>query len=162
HDRFRVFDSACDFFAAIAGVGGSRPKPLLLVIDDLHWSDAPSLLLLQHLGRRLARLPLLVAGAYRSVDAQLSRPLTNFVPALRREGVLELLHLHELSSAECSALIATSAGHAAAPEVSAALHQATEGNPLFLGEMLRHLRSEGRDLSDATIIEEWHVPQGLR
>ncbi len=142
---------------------GDTPTPLLLILDDLHWADTPSLLLLQHLGRRLAGLPLLVAGAYRSGEVDRAHPLTNLLAALRREGMLELLSLMALSAEECSALIATASGQAPAPAVAEALYRATEGSPLFLGEMVRHLQAEGRDLSDpAAAVDDWRVPHALR
>jgi predicted ATPase len=189
-DRYRVFEAVCDFLAAIAGgaaqdprppadegVSGGRapvqgrptapdPAPLLLILDDLQWADTSSLLLLQHLGRRLAGAtagPLLVVGAYRSVEVGRGHRLTTTLAALRREGVLDLLPLTALSAVECTALIAAASGQAPAPAVADALYRATAGSPLFLGELVRHPQSEGRDLADPdAALLDWRLPEGLR
>lgn len=64
-DRFRLLDAVCELLLAIERVGGAG---LLLVLDDLHWADTPSLLLLEQLARRANEGPLLVLGAYRTTD----------------------------------------------------------------------------------------------
>ena len=68
--RFRLFDSVAGFLA-----GASQSRPLVLVLDDLHWADEPSLLLLRFLARRLADTGLLVVGTYRDVELGRHHPL---------------------------------------------------------------------------------------
>ena len=62
-------------------------RPLVLVLDDLHAADEPSLLLLQFVARALRESRLLIVGAYRDVDPTLSDPLTTTLTELTREPV---------------------------------------------------------------------------
>jgi predicted ATPase len=67
--RFRLFDATAEFLRAAA-----ETRPLVLVLDDLHAADEPSLLLLQFLARELGTARLLVIGAARDVDRSRERP----------------------------------------------------------------------------------------
>src|SRR5262249_60674841 len=62
-ERYRLFESVCAFL-----VNAARATPLVLVLDDLHWADKPSLLLLRHLVRRLGESPLLLLGPSRDLQ----------------------------------------------------------------------------------------------
>src|SRR5262249_7694010 len=127
------------------------------------WADTPSLLLLQHLARRLAGAPLLIAATYRPADIPRTHPLTATVLRLRREGLAERWLLAALSEAETAALVGALAGRPVAPAVAAAIHHETAGNPFFLGEVVRHLQAEGRDLSDPeALVSTWSIPDGVR
>ena len=68
--RFRFFDSMTTFLKKAA-----RRQPLVLILDDLHWADHPSLLLLQFLAREIADAPLLLVGTYRDVEVSRRHPL---------------------------------------------------------------------------------------
>ena len=68
--RFRLFDSLAGFLRAAAA-----RRPLLLVLDDLHWADAPSLALLRFVGRELEDAGLLVVGIYRHLEVERGHPL---------------------------------------------------------------------------------------
>jgi DNA-binding winged helix-turn-helix (wHTH) protein len=78
--RFRLFDAVCSTFTQ-----RSRTHPTLLVIDDLHWADKPSLLLLRFLAPRLREAKLLLLGTYRDVEVRRDHPLRDILPALRAE-----------------------------------------------------------------------------
>ena len=80
--RFRLFDSITTHFKNAA-----RNQPLVLILDDLHWSDKPSLLLLQFLARQLADSYLLVVGCYRDVELSRKHPLFESLAELSREPV---------------------------------------------------------------------------
>src|SRR5262249_40868834 len=82
-ERYRLFEGVCD---ALDGMARGGESGLLLVLDDLHWADLPTLGLLQHLARRLAGVPMLVVVAYRTVDAGPSHSFTDTLAALAREG----------------------------------------------------------------------------
>jgi DNA-binding CsgD family transcriptional regulator len=142
---------------------GPTPAGLLLLLDDLHWADRPSLLLLLHLARRLGRAPLLVVGAYRSVGLGREHPLQELLADLGREELFATLALQPLSIEKTAELILTVSGASPAPAVLEALYHETEGNPFFLTEMLKHLRAEARDLADpGAAPAEWDIPEGLR
>ena len=68
----------------------------MLVLDDLHWADKPTLLLLQYLARNLDRDRLLIFGTYRDVDLDRRHPLADALTVLRRESVFERVLLRGL------------------------------------------------------------------
>ena len=70
-DRHRLFEAVTTFL-----VNASKAAPLILVLDDLHWADRPTLLLLQHLARRLEGSRLLVIGTYRDMELDRKHPLS--------------------------------------------------------------------------------------
>src|SRR5207248_1390201 len=80
--RFQLFDAVASFLRSTA-----RVQPLLLVLDDLHAADEPSLLLLRFVTRELAQSRVLVAGAYRTVDPTPAGPLAEALAELAREPV---------------------------------------------------------------------------
>jgi DNA-binding CsgD family transcriptional regulator len=161
--RYRLFEAVTVFLLAIAR---DRPDPapgLLLILDDLHWADTPSLLLLQHLTRQLGDAPLLVVGAYRTTDLDRRHPLQETLATLRREGFSERLLLSTLSADEVAALIGGMTGSAPAAAVRDAILRETEGNPFFVGEVVRQLLAEGRDLGDPrAVVAAWGIPEGVR
>ena len=69
-ERMRLFDSVASFL-----VNASKANPMMLQLDDLHWVDKPSLLLLQHIARRFRGSRLMVVGTYRDVELDRSHPL---------------------------------------------------------------------------------------
>src|SRR5581483_3803018 len=86
--RFRFFESLTAFLARAA-----RAQPLLLALDDLHWADASSLLLLEFLGSELRQLPLLVVGTVREAGIERGHPLVHTLAALTRSGACDRLVL---------------------------------------------------------------------
>jgi predicted ATPase len=158
--RYRLFEAVCD---ALEAIGRSGETGLLLVLDDLHWADTPSLQLLQHLHRRLDGLPALVVAAYRTTEVDPSPAFTATLALLARGGSAPPVAPARLSREETAALAAGIAGGAVAASVVAAIQQATEGNPFFIGELVRHLQAEGRDLArpDAAT-GDWTIPALVR
>src|SRR5438128_2640377 len=89
--RFRLFDSVTTFLKTAA-----RRRPLVLVLDDLHWADKPSLLLLQFLAREMESSRLLVIGTYRDLELGRGHPLFQALGALARETVTRRVELRGL------------------------------------------------------------------
>src|SRR5262245_57630187 len=87
--RFRLFDSITQFIQAAA-----LAQPLALIIDDLHWADRPSLLLLEFLARELRQSAVLVLGTFRDIDVDRAHGLTHTLAELARQQVVERLVLH--------------------------------------------------------------------
>ncbi|MFQ5427249.1 MAG: BTAD domain-containing putative transcriptional regulator, partial [Gaiellales bacterium] len=135
--RFRLFDSAASFLEAAAAA-----QPMLLVLDDLHTADAPSLLLLQFVVRSLGAMPMMILAAYRDVDPPLADPLAASLAELTREQTTSHVPLTGLSEAEVEQFIELSAGVRPSPSVKLAVHDETEGNPFFVGEVVRLLASQ--------------------
>jgi DNA-binding SARP family transcriptional activator/tetratricopeptide (TPR) repeat protein len=138
-DRFRLFESVGSFL-----VDAARTEPLVLILDDLHAADEPSLLLLRYVAAEAATAPLLVIGAYRDVELEPTAPLALVVPELARERRTRQVTLSGLSETEVARLIAAAAGLEAPQRSVEAIHRGTEGNPLFVGEVVRLLSSTGR------------------
>jgi DNA-binding SARP family transcriptional activator len=138
--RFRLFDATADLLRR-----ASESRPIVLVLDDLHAADAPSLLLLQFLVRDLGSTPMLVLGAYRDVDPTPGHLLTATLAEVAREPMTRRIALGGLSERDVGEYLELTAAEIASPELVAALHERTEGNPLFVGETVRLLALEGGD-----------------
>lgn len=166
-ERLALFDAVVDLLDAIAATA-----PVVLVLDDAHWADAASLALLRHVIRRLPReARLLIVVTYRDTDVDRSHPLSVVVGDLRREPRVERIALHGIDEAGMRALL-TAAGGADLNEQGIAfahtLVAETEGNPFFVGEILRHLLETGvlvqveGEWKAAVPIEEAGIPEGIR
>ncbi|MDT3444629.1 MULTISPECIES: AAA family ATPase [unclassified Pseudofrankia] len=129
--RLRLFDAAAQALRAGAGQG-----PVLLVADDLHAADAPTLQFLHYLVRADPPAPLLVAATARLVDTDPGHPLHGLLGGLRALGRHTELALGRLERAE-SAALARGLGHDLDRADADRLHDETAGNPLFLVEALR-------------------------
>ena len=93
--RFRLFDSVCSFLK-----NATHSQTLVLLLDDLHWADNPSLLLLQFLAREMGGSPLLVVGCYRDVELSRQHPLSDTLAQLSREPVFQREPLRGFSEEE--------------------------------------------------------------
>ncbi len=132
--RYRAFEAA----RALVEAAAAR-RPVLLVLDDLHWADRPTLLLLRHLGRMVERVPVLILATYRDTEVDRGHPLAATLADLRRERPLVTIGLDGLSDAEAADLLGVDR------ELARALRERTDGNPLFLEELSRHLEESGGD-----------------
>ncbi len=156
--RFRLFDSAGRFLKNAAAA-----RPLVLVLDDLHAADEPSLLLLRFVAGELGSSRILVVGTYRDVDPMVRDPLASTLAELAREQVTRRIELSGLTPAHVARYIELSGGATPPAELNATIHAETEGNPLFVGEVVRLLAAEGR-LADVDVRDLWTlgIPQGVR
>ena len=138
-------------------------RPLLVVVDDLHWADAPSLSLLASLAADLKDASLVVVGTYRDVEVVPGRPLADTLGALAREPVVERISLGGLDRAGVARLIgATIGGRPAEPLVQAVVDRCG-GNPFFITELLRLLQSERRLAApDSAAAARRAIPVGVR
>jgi DNA-binding CsgD family transcriptional regulator len=116
---------------------------LVLFLDDLHWIDKASASLVAYIGARSRRQRLLGIGAYREGDVQPGHPILEASAELIREGLLTTIALGGLSRGEVAALTAALTQADVAAEFVDALYQQTEGNPLFLQELIAHLAESG-------------------
>jgi DNA-binding CsgD family transcriptional regulator len=136
--RFRLFDAIAGFWRRVAA-----DAPHLLVLDNLHWADAPTLRLLEFLAQTISGARLLVLGTYRDIELSRRHPLSNTLGELARDPRFQRVRLAGLSLGEASRFMTAAAGRAVPPDLAAAVHGQTEGNPLFLGEIARFLMQEG-------------------
>jgi tetratricopeptide (TPR) repeat protein len=133
--RFYLFKAVTDLLRRAAS-----GEPLLLILDDLHAADDSSLQLLQFLARDLRGTRLLVVGTYRDTGADRQPGLGDAVGELMREG--QLLNLHGLGRDEVRGLMEVLSGAAPSDAKVAAVHEWTEGNPLFVREVVRLLATD--------------------
>ena len=93
--RFRLFDAVTRLLKRRAD-----EQPQIVLLEDLHWADAPRLLLLQFLAQELRESRLLVLGTYRNVEVQRQHPLSATLASLVREPVTERITLHRFTPEE--------------------------------------------------------------
>jgi tetratricopeptide (TPR) repeat protein len=136
-ERYLLFGAVVDVLARVSALA-----PVVLLLDDLHWADRQTVQLLRHVVSADAPLRLFVIGTFRESDVGSGHPLAEALAALHRESGVERLAMRGLGDDELLTLLETTAGHEM-PEAGVALRDAllaeTEGNPFFVGEMLRHL-----------------------
>jgi class 3 adenylate cyclase len=124
----------------------SAQTPVLVVLDDLHWADGPTVALLRHVVATSARLRVLVVGTFRDAELRPADPLTDALATWHREVGVERIALGGLGDLEVLALLESLAGHEmeeAGVELRDALQAETDGNPFFTTEILRHLSETG-------------------
>ena len=138
--RFRFFDAV----AALIGEIGAE-APVVLVFDDLHWADRPTLQLLRHLVRSPAPRRVLFLGTYRESEISDRHPLHELIGDLRREGTLRRLELAGLAEPEVGELVAELASAPAVGVVRARAGGRDRGQPvLHRGGRAPHPRHRGR------------------
>lgn len=140
-----LFDQVRDFFATVAASRPAGTRPLLILLDDLHWADPASLDLLRFLARALTTVPLLLVATYRADELTRRHPLYALVPLLVREAAAVRLDLRRLHPDAIRTLVERRyhLAEADATRLVAYLDTRAEGNPLFLSELLRALEEEG-------------------
>jgi DNA-binding SARP family transcriptional activator/tetratricopeptide (TPR) repeat protein len=157
--RFRLFEAAASLLA-----NASRSWPVVLVLEDLHWADKPTALLLTHVVRSIQTERVLVIGTYR--DTELGEPLASVLANLHRERAVERLRLGSLHRGEVATMISEWLGRAPPTHFAHALHRETEGNPFFIEEVLRHLIEadavEGTEWGRLASFTELGIPDGVR
>jgi len=116
---------------------------MILILEDLHWADRPSLLLLEFLARELAASRLLVVGTYRDVEVSRRHPLALSLAELTREQLFQRILLRGLLQDDVARFIELVAGVLPPAALVEAVYRQTEGNPLFVTEVVRLLAQEG-------------------
>jgi tetratricopeptide (TPR) repeat protein len=156
--RFRLFDSVSRFLQRTAD-----RRPLVLVLDDVHWADEASLLLLRFLAGELNHGRILVVAAYSDLELGRHHPLARTVAKLTTSYDAERIVLRGLSEAGVGRFIELAASVAPAPELVSTVHRETEGNPFFVAEVVRLLAADGR-LDDAGDASSWEmtIPESVR
>ncbi len=137
--RFRLFDSV-----TLSLRRAAARQPLVLIVDDLHWADKASVLLLAFLAQALGDTRILVVGTYRDVELEPQHPFAEALGQLVAQQRVSRLWLRGLDEEEVARFIAVTAGMTPSPALVAAVHRETEGNPLFVTEVVRLLETEGR------------------
>jgi DNA-binding NarL/FixJ family response regulator len=137
-DRATLFEAVRCAFVRLA-----RDQPVLVILDDLQWSDEATLELLAGLAEPLSELAVLVVAAYRSDGLPRDHGLRRLRHELRRAGRLEELTVPPLDEAGTGELLAQVLGAAPSPALRRAIHDRTEGVPFFVEELAGALRVSG-------------------
>lgn len=122
-------------------VNAARDTPVVLAVDDLHWSDAPSLRFAAHLVPRLDGLPILLAATTRPPGSE-STPAVGLLRHLTVDPAAHQLRPSPLSADASSRLIAARLDVAADPEFCSACHEMSHGNPFLLSALLDAWQAE--------------------
>ena len=135
-ERLRLFSAVAKSLEQLAA-----PRPLLLLLEDLHWAGEATAALVEFLARHATRFPILILCTYRDEETPRSHPLRKLRRKLQADTTVEHLALSRLSR-EAVDTLTTHLPNLVTPEISAHLYSQSEGNPLFI-EMLVQSWSEG-------------------
>ncbi|MCA1844909.1 MAG: AAA family ATPase, partial [Actinobacteria bacterium] len=148
---FRLFDGVSSLLNRLA-----ERRPLLVVLDDLHWADTSSVALLRFVAARARLAPILFIGAYRDVEITRDHPLRS---ALGELGTLaDSLPVPALDRAGVRTLIEQACGSSLDDEVVEAAYRRTAGNPFFVGEVGRLMGSDDQRVRGGVT----SIPEGVR
>ena len=145
------------FFEAVAEVlrTAAMRRRLVIVLDDLHWADRPTLLLLDFLINSTDGSGRSIVGTYRTTDLGRAHPLADMLGKLRTEDVVSVIDLRGLTLGDVHDLVRLRPDIEGGELLAPVIHQATQGNALFVRETIRHVAEVGgADLS--------RIPQGVR
>ncbi|MGC2374408.1 MAG: AAA family ATPase [Solirubrobacteraceae bacterium] len=164
-ERHRLHTAVTDLLA-VAG----RRQPLLLVLEDCHWADTPTLVLLRHLARASSEARVLVLATFRDTEADIPGALADVLADLRRSDDVVRLHLGGLSEDDVEDFVRRAGGgeiDPAEPGLSRALRDLTEGNAFLLCELWRALvETDAVAIEDGTLrliapLQEIATPQSV-
>jgi class 3 adenylate cyclase len=155
--RFQLFDSITTFLHNAA-----RSQPIVVFLDDMHWADKPSLLLLEFLSRQLRDSQILVICTYRDVELGRQHPLAQTLASVIREPYTRRIVLRGLNKSDVARYIKLTVGREPEDKLVEAIRVETEGNPFFIIETVRLLASEGRLEGTAPHSLSITIPQGVK
>ena len=158
------------FFNAVGSfiARSSQRFPLMLVVDDVHWADEPTLLLLEHMAALMPDQRVLGVGTYRDVELEVTRPLAATLERLLRARKMERILVKRFDRDRVAVMLAALAGKAAPDAIIGAVFDETEGNPFFVEEVFWHLVEDGKIFDDAgdfrtdITVDELDVPESVR
>jgi len=150
--RFRLFDNIGTFLRA-----ASEAQPLVIVLDDLHWADRSSLMLLRFVAQTLRDARTLLIGTYRDVEITPDHPFVETVGDLTVERVT----LTGLARADVATLIAATTGAPPKDDLTDVVAGRTSGNPFFVKEVAQLLAAQGK-LDQQGHVAASAIPEGVR
>ena len=138
-ERRFLFQAVHAFLACLADA-----RPLVLLVEDLHWVDDASMQLLRHLAERTAEMPALVIATCRDEPLEREERFEQLLEELLRRRLGRRLKLQPLSAPAVASMLAALALQNPPAEVVNTVWGETDGNPFFVEEVYRHLQEEGR------------------
>jgi tetratricopeptide (TPR) repeat protein len=163
-ERYRLLQAVTEFLSNAANI-----QPMMVVLEDLHDADKGTLDMLTHVSRNLAGARLLIVGTYRDMEVDRSHPLSAALAELRRVSTYGRVLLRGLNADEVRRMLESITRESVPWGLAEAVHRQTEGNPLFVQEVVRYLVEEGlitrkkggwRPTKDTPL--EMSIPEGLR
>jgi class 3 adenylate cyclase len=150
-EQYRLFEAVASWLVAAGEAAG-----LLLIVDDLHWAPPPTIHLLAHVLRAAGPARFLVLATFRDTEVGPAHPLTAVLAELRRSSRVERIALKGLSIDELTELLGDLPRNQTARTLAVTLYKGTEGNPFFVGEVLRNVAESG------LAVEGVPLPEGVR
>jgi class 3 adenylate cyclase/tetratricopeptide (TPR) repeat protein len=162
-ERRYLFNSLWEFIERAASV-----RPLILVLDDVHWADESTLLAAEHIAQRLKDVPALVLATYRDTELDIARPLARTLETLLRRQHAHRLNLKRLPEHGVASLLKVMSGREPPDALVGAIYSETDGNPFFAEEVYKYLAEEEKLFDEdghwRTDLEigELDVPEGVK
>ncbi len=155
-ERHRLFAAVTTLVERLAA-----RKPLLLVLDDLHWADRSSLRLLRQLAASETLGRVLIVGTYRDTELPDRHPLVETLASLERDRPAVRVSLRGLDTSELTTLVTAWRGIELPAETIGAIQREAGGNPFFMKQLVQHLE-ELRELQAPPPGRGFSIPAGLR
>jgi tetratricopeptide (TPR) repeat protein len=150
----------------------SRVSPLVILLDDLHWADVSTMDLVNYLSGRFESMRVLILGTYRRSEVALSEhPLLQVKSTLESRGLFREMPLEFLERSDVERYLSLEfPEHRFPVDLAEMIHMKTEGNPLFMADLLRYLRDRrvivdesGRWVLARPLVEvERDLPESVR
>jgi len=153
--RFRMFAGVARFLGLAA-----ETVPLVLIIDNLHWADGPSLSLLEFCCQELYRKRLLICATFRESEVSRTSPLYDTLGGLSSLAGTNRIHLGGLPENDIGRLAANLLGRELPSSILEPVYRQTDGNPLYARELIKYLIDEIADSASSDI--SVHVPDSIR
>ncbi|MEW5937754.1 MAG: AAA family ATPase [Candidatus Thermoplasmatota archaeon] len=155
NERLRIADRVLEVLVEMA-----RTRPLLLILEDLHWAEESSLFVLNYLARNLRKEKMLIVGTLRPEEGA---ALRSTLEKMRDEEIVDEIALGELESGDVASLVnALYRQNEFPPAFVEQLARQCEGNPFFVTEMLRQMLAEGsiakQEDKYVLVSEDYHIP----
>lgn len=138
-ERARMLEQITNFILTIG-----RTRPTLLLLDDLHFADPGSLEILETLLKHAASTSILITGAYRDVALSYSHPVSRFINARVASGAVSTITLRRLPQPAVKEMLEALLGNSVSRKFIRSIYDATEGNPLFVEEVIKSLVVDGQ------------------
>ena len=156
--RYLMFEAVNDLLGTLCA-----SAPVLIVLEDLHWADRPTLALLSHLARSRDPARLLILGTFRADEVADDHPLRALITELRRDHSVEEIELSGLDEGDVGRLCLVACAFAPDAEFVRSMRRETEGNPFFVREICSHVHEIGAaNAGGGFTLESLGVPDGVK
>ena len=138
----------------------TAPRLTVILFDNVHWADAPSLKFLEFAARDLANHRLLIVATYRNVEVTRGHPLFETLGSIGRDAQVRRVRLRGLEKAGVQEIVERVIGRSVSESLVDEIYRQTDGNPFFVNEVARSVAEELSGANGGRI--EVRVPDGIR